>query len=347
MSQIQRFQSLNPLTVGEKVLISKCALYFFSPSNNSQLRKNMNLCITEGTIEPFCVSDFFKWYENYTGDDLHKKLRRILEVFSLLEKNGLLEASGTSSSLGRSYFHRKEYTTIEKKGDLFLGKYLGLEITATLIKKNIVHITGEDNKGNERSGTGILISSNVILTCAHVIKDMKIHKELSINEVKYKIKDEIPHETVDMGIITLQEPICESLYCADIALRNSFLLEKIIIAGFPVVPFKKDGGPIIQSGEICGSIETIQKEHPELELFTAISRPGNSGGPIISADGKILGIVIQNLEGKYTDSSQSDCVPNEQKISPFFAALPSRVIKEKFNELNLSEEYSLPWEDYT
>jgi len=84
-------------------------------------------------------------------------------------------------------------------------------------------------------------------------------------------------------------------FCKDLALRPATLLEKVLIAGFPKVPTKTDDKPLFQSGEIAASINSYNNS---VEIFTAIARPGNSGSPLLSEDGKVLGIVSENLEDK-------------------------------------------------
>ena len=58
-------------------------------------------------------------------------------------------------------------------------------------------------------------------------------------------------------------------------------------------------------------------------LFSAIARPGNSGGPVVSEKGRILGIVSQEVR---TDSQNA--------TFPFFVAVPTKEITKALKELD-------------
>ncbi len=338
---MSRYSELAPFTIQEQEDFAMLAIYFFSPLNNEKLRKELNLPVKDHSTIPLSVLDFFNWYGQNGGGDLFKKRQRICEFFNMLcGKNFLsnlgIRGNGAGILFRECYYFMLELTEIEKKGHLFLGKYLGLEFIANKIKQNLVHITGKI-KHDLHAGSGILITSQVILTCGHVLSDMKVDDHVKISGIKYKIKTQAVHPDVDFGVIILESPV--EPFCKDIALRSSTILEKIIIAGFPKIPSKLNDCPIMQSGEIAGRIESSLHNGP-LELFTAISRPGNSGGPVISSDGKLLGIVTGNLERK------QEVVDGDQSMLPCFAAIPSDVILKSFSELEVSKKYSIPWEDY-
>ena len=101
------------------------------------------------------------------------KLERIKELINLLSNKGALVYSGNigSPTMGGCYYSMFEVTSIEKKGYLFFGRYLGADIIAHQIGLNLAYITGKTPRGDEAVGTGILLKNNLILTCAHVLND--------------------------------------------------------------------------------------------------------------------------------------------------------------------------------
>jgi hypothetical protein len=121
----------------------------------------------------------------------------------------------------------------------------------------------------------------------------------------------------------------------DLAFRDARILEEVIIAGFPTVPTATNALATFQTGEICQiGVETIWKQR--LDLFSAIARPGNSGGPVVSGEGNVLGIVTQSLE-------RNKEAVDPMRPLPFFAAVPAASIRDSFNSLTGAD---LPWEDY-
>ena len=148
------------------------------------------------------------------------------------------------------------------------------------------------------------------------------------------------HSTIDVGVVIINEALKHEI-CHDIALRDSTILEKIIISGFPKVPRRIDTSVITQSGKIAGKINSYDHHgSTKLELFTAVAHPGNSGGPLLTMDGKLVGIVTQSLERSEEEADKKN------QILPFFAAIPASEIYKAFNELETAKTYQIPWEYY-
>lgn len=364
-----RFSQLEPLTFKEKQTLAMSACHFFNFGNNENFRRELSLTVEHGRIIPLSVRNFFDWYKKEHGQDLFPKQQRVKELFYQLADKGLLSIDNSFGWqwFDHTYYFMKELTTIEKKGALFLGKYLGIDFIAHKVKKNLARITGKTKEEDETVGTGILVTDSLILTCSHVVNDMEIMDEnIEINGEQYKVKNMEYHPTVDFAVIVLESPVA-SYFCKDIALRNSQLLEKIVIAGFPKIPRKIDGEPIFQTGEIAGNtIESYsERGRIKLELFTAVARPGNSGGPLLSSDGKLLGLVTHTLEDSEINQQAEEIkklYQNEQNENelhnklidnltkrhtyPCFASVPASVIYESYQELEVSKQHILPWEDF-
>lgn len=285
-----------------------------------------------------------KWYNKRAPQDRSNRVWQICELIKKFENQGLLVAAGSrvgSPPLNSCYYMMKETSSIERLGLLWLGKYLGKGFISHHIQNNLVFITGKTTKGDLGVGSGILLNDKLVLTCRHVIEDMKLDAHVKIRGISYLIEKHEAHSCLDVGFIVLKESVDGSNYHKDIALRNAVLMEDIVIAGYPKIPSNLiPESPIFQSGEVIGeSISYFDK--CKLLLISAISRPGNSGGPVLSLDGKVLGIVIQSLEREKEESDFGSSTP-----LPFFACLPTSEIIKAFNEMKLSIDYKLPIEDF-
>ena len=84
-------------------------------------------------------------------------------------------------------------------------------------------------------------------------------------------------------------------------------------------------------GEVTNAQVTTFSDQT-LFLYSAIARPGNSGGPIISSTGHVVGIVTEELK--------EDADPN----SLFYAGVGAGEIAKAVSELDVSVK--VPIEDY-
>jgi S1-C subfamily serine protease len=69
-----------------------------------------------------------------------------------------------------------------------------------------------------------------------------------------------------------------------------------------------------------------------LFLYSAIARPGNSGGPIISSTGNVVGLVTAELKEE------------DESTSSFYAGVATSEIAKAISELGVS--VNVPIEDY-
>jgi len=332
----ERYSKLAPLNQEERAAFCIMLCSFFSPMKNAELRQELQLPIEEGVIRPLSLLDFFKWTK-LKGSDLWPKMFRIQELVLRLEQKGVLVNAGTNGKglgLSTCFYFGYERSSLAQKGRLWLGNVLGADYIGYEIKKDLVLITGVTPAGDCAVGTGLLIIPGVVLTCAHVVDDMKIEEQVEIGSRKFKVGKCLSSKNADVGIIFLEEQVAPSLQ--DIALRSAHSLEEIVIAGYPTIPRGLSPTITLHRGEICGRVENTMDGCP-LELFSAIARPGNSGGPVVGLDGRIVGIVTRSLERPREEADPM--VP-----LPFFSAVPADVIQEEFE--NLTEGLQLPWEAY-
>ncbi len=334
-----RYSDLSPLFGDELTSIAFEILKFFNVNVLSSKEIEDKL----GIKSPFSIDNLLKWYREVAPQDRSNRMWQICELVKKFENQGVLVAVGlqiSSTPTSGRYYMMKELSSIESLGLLWIGRYLGKGFISHHIPRNLVFITGKTKKDDAGVGSGVLLSNKLVLTCKHVIEDMMLDSHVKINGKDYSFDKYEIHPSLDVGFIMLKEGVGEGYYHKDIALRNAVLMEDIVIAGYPKIPSNlTPESPIFQSGEVIGE-STSYFDKCKLLLISAISRPGNSGGPVLSLDGKVLGIVIQSLEREKEESDFGNTP------LPFFACLPASEIIKAFNEMNLPIDYKLPVEGF-
>jgi hypothetical protein len=328
----ERYSELSELPIKEQAHLCVKLCNFFSPLNANEMREALGLPINNKVVTPLTVLDFFKYWKGMRVD-LWPKMQRIKELIEKLKQRSVLQSRG-GVDLNESLLFMKELTEREKKGLLWFGSILGISYIGHEIEKDIVYIEGVTSKEDISVGTGTLVSEDAILTCAHVVNDMKIDHVI-IRGDKYRIKNALPHGVLDVAIIFLEKNV--EIFVKDLAFRDSKLLEQIIIAGYPKIPRSLEPCYTLQSGEISGHILNTMDKYP-MDIFSAIARPGNSGGPVLGIDGCITGIVTRSLERQKEESDQMATLP-------FFASVPAWEIQRCIGELT-NGQVELKWENY-
>lgn len=328
-----RYSVLDKLPIDEQkeICIRLCA--FFSPQNNDAFRHKLGLPVVPGRNVPLSFADFLK-HSDVVGASLWPKRKRIGDLIIKLSQKGIITSCG-GNSIAECFWFMHELSNIQRQGFLWLGEALGPQYIGSEIEKDIAYITGITPLGDISVGTGVLISSNIILTCAHVVCDMKIDEIIKLGGKEVSVASVKSHEKIDVGLIFLKDHVERNL--KDLAFRKAIMLEEVVIAGFPTVPRSLNPTYTLQRGEISGFVaETTDRT--SFDLFSAIARPGNSGGPVVGMDGRILGIVTRSFE---RDKEVADTI----ETMPFFASVPSSIIEKCVSEL-INGEIEIPWEDY-
>jgi peroxiredoxin len=139
------------------------------------------------------------------------------------------------------------------------------------------------------TGTGTIVNeSGDILTCQHIVEDSKNVTIVLSDGSKYSGQVVIADKVRDLAIIRLTS-IPANLTAA--SLGNSEESDKlqlgqdIYILGYP---YSMKGSASITKG-IVSAFRIVASTH--IIQTDAAANPGNSGGPMINCDGKVIGIV--------------------------------------------------------
>jgi S1-C subfamily serine protease len=168
------------------------------------------------------------------------------------------------------------------------------------ILPSVVHVRGSPDApdadvpsgGESQSGTGVVIvDTGIILTNLHVVHGAKA--------IKVVFHDGLESDAVVIGVqpehdlaVLQAKTIPDDLYAA--TLRSTQGLrpgEQVVAVGFPF-----GIGPSATSGVISGlgrEYQTVDGKRilTNLIQFDAAVNPGNSGGPLVTLEGEVIGIV--------------------------------------------------------
>lgn len=335
-----RYTRLSPLSFAEQKRLCLDLIKFFNPLNARKLQHDLGLPATS-SITPFTLGQFYEWSKRTPGKKEYDRLRpHIKSLLGSMVQGGILSFEGRCGAGingdGGGYFAIQEMSRIAAQGTLYLGAALGLGYLAHEFSSALVAITGKHKSGDLSTGSGLHVLPEYIITCDHVLRDMEVNRTVEVNgttvSVEPIISKEIP--STDVGVLRIRPGVPVSL--PDLAFREAMVLEKVLVAGFPHIPTSTDRIPFFQAGEISTECAINTYHRNKIELFSAIARPGNSGGPVISSTGNIVGLVTQSLEREKEDI-------DPMRPLPFFASVPAASIREAFRALTNQE---LPWESY-
>ena len=148
------------------------------------------------------------------------------------------------------------------------------------------------NSGSQykESGTGVIISkSGYVLTAAHVIANSSKLMAVTIDGLKSARVVSVD-ESNDIALLKLEKGDYTSLEIT--SSRNVRLGQSVSTIGFPN-PYLQGFSPKVTKGEISSMNGII--DDPRSWQISVPVQPGNSGGPLLNDDGKLVGLVESKL----------------------------------------------------
>ena len=127
---------------------------------------------------------------------------------------------------------------------------------------------------------------------------------------------------VDVAVVELDgAPLTPT---TDLAFRRPAVTETVYTLGYPKLAGIREAALIIQRGAVTNDAVRSLLTDEHLFLYSAIARPGNSGGPVLSEDGCVVGIAVSDSSGEYQEGTTT---------SPYYAGIPAQVVVDACNDL--------------
>lgn len=347
------------------------AMYFFSTEGHARGLEVLNRTDPPNTFVPFEGSHFLQYLGHCGYPEIWPKIRHVAAVLEgLVRETHLSKLPGSSVVPGLSgrFMTITPPTAFQRDGDLWLAPVLGPMLLIPRVGGATIPLSGTSRAtGAGTIGSGIALDGEHILTAAHVVNGMTIDDDLKRPAVDSSV-DDYPHpagdlhveavkahDTIDVAIVQVSGANGAQMDAANgLAWRDPTWSDELTIFGYPRVPTSLGAYLTAQRGEVVNP--RITSMAGEGFLFSATARPGNSGGPIIGRDGRLLGIVThepnapaathpdaENGEREPNTNQQSDAngqsvykpAPEKRGEAPFYAGVPSTVIAQALEEMNL------------
>lgn len=350
----------SPITFIELELLIRRIIEDFSLINAAQIKKELhNLSDEQANTIGLSVQDFIDYNtkKNSLGKSAFTYLYHINHLLQKLVEKSVVNkvpSLGGLPILGDMYVSlnmpspEEEWLKITS-----YAEYLGLDYIRERISPFTAIIVVCDDKGDNHIGSGLLISTNHILTCLHVVDGVKI-KEVFVKETQYVVKDIYKSNSKDIAVIEILD--CPLSPENDVVFSGGQVLDTILTFGYPPISRIRETPLIVQKGEI-NAISTNYNGDKCL-IYSSVVRPGNSGGPIFSDKGYFVGMVTEHLERKTATNTiivdkansveeqiQSLCdqINMIPQVVPFYAGLTAKEIFEELKLLKPELEVSCEW----
>jgi len=281
------------------------------------------------TLQPHSLGDFFGVH-NYD----YRLMWEAASICRRLVDAGVLTAAGTgkgSPPLSECYWAnsvRPEKVT----SPLFEFLAYGFPAIHQHFSPAVLAIILEKENGDADIGTGFLLNNRMIATARHCIENMPsiIIKGWSPQVASIAAIYAYEDPKVDLAILSFSsDPLPGT---PGFSVGTPSILDNVLTMGYPQIP-GFDAPLIAETSQIAavikssiGVVVSLAQSYLDSQdylLLSARVKGGNSGGPVISRKGEVVGIVTH--------------FPAEEHGRPdllgYAAALPSIVITDLLNEV--------------
>ncbi|MFS0885009.1 MarP family serine protease [Aeromicrobium sp. 179-A 4D2 NHS] len=165
-------------------------------------------------------------------------------------------------------------------------------------KDSVVRISGHVGcSALDITGTGFVYSKGLVMTNAHVVAGIA-KPIVESNGLKWVAKVVAFDERLDVAVLRVDGLPIKPLSFDLNAIRG----QKGIVMGYPLGgPFDARGAQITRNITLRGPDVYGRGTHERaVHVADAVVRSGNSGGPLVSLDGKVIGVVFATVVSNNT-----------------------------------------------
>jgi S1-C subfamily serine protease len=142
------------------------------------------------------------------------------------------------------------------------------------------------------SGTGFFVTAAGHVVTNHHVVDGAGRVEVAYDDVSLLAETIAVDEDVDLALLKVDHPDGEQFAHLGVSLSQASLGTEVFTVGFPA-PDLQGVSPKLTTGVISSTAGL--KDDQRVYQTSVPIQPGNSGGPLVTEDGQVVGIIVASL----------------------------------------------------
>ena len=275
----------------------------------------------------------------------------VVDSFCTITDFPFLAAEFALETLTRSTGIRSWYRGTEKiyglntrlLEDFYLSKTLGNasfgeRYLVNNLPQSVAEITIIDGQGEQYAGSGVVVAqgspyieSHRILTCKHNLYSEAGHRyeiqSINVGNETFEAVNIFICQRIDVCMVVLDR----TGTTVPLPYGSPHILSPVITAGFPRVSLFEASPLLLHRGEINGCTGEVELGTREMIVSCDVA-PGNSGGPVLSEFGAILGLVheITETASRTGMAKYGKAIPIDQILAELKSGVDSDKVKQDY-----------------